>query len=383
METFFFSRLPIKITIKGVIFLSIILYISLLNLFFSNLEFRVLLAILLSIFLVTVASAFAPLPKLKIQRIFPFVKHAGEPFVYTLVVTFEGPVWVTRRFCMNDVLEQQRGIFRSEKKTFVVYAGEKEKQIKFSYTMKAPARGEALFSKVEIKGWNIPEFFSQTYSLLHIDQCLIFPERLNIDFTRLELCIGEEGEESHVLPLLQPMSDGDFEGVREYRPGDRLRLVDWKRRQRDHQQWWVKHYQIHIPQHLTVLFDPQGGKLISRHGLWLLDQAIAYLLSMCSHALLNHISLTLITIREDIEQFELNDYQRDIQRLNYYCAAFQSGRQKILATDIEKIILQHHHSLIVLCVHDDALFKYQKYQIKYLISPDTILKHKTLRRYAS
>lgn len=185
----------------------------------SNLLVWVFAAMLAGVLLSGVLSG-QPLMKLRAERLLPRIGRVGEPIVIRYQVINESRMWPLFALFVRE-LSDVRG-----SRAFVQHVGPKE-QVTTETAYWPTRRGPLRLDKFRIETVFPFGLVMKSVRFHEPAECLVFPrvERLRAG-TLLALAQGTVAGPS---TSLRPGPGSDFLGIREYRPGDSLRHIAWRR----------------------------------------------------------------------------------------------------------------------------------------------------------
>ncbi len=159
---------------------------------------------------------------------------------------------VPRIRVIEDILPKMQVIDGTVDQDFSLSANSK---IELRYTFQAP-RGQYSWQEMKIAASDPFGLIQQTLRIPNAITTLVLPECGNIKKFKLKLhnTIHTPGPNLSRLPG----SGIDFWGVREYRPGDSLRLVDWRRTARNPHHFFSKEYEREEMADIGLLLDARS-----------------------------------------------------------------------------------------------------------------------------
>ena len=296
----------------------------------------------------------------------------NKPITVKVLLENQGETIPRIRIC-EDILPKMRVLEGSVDYDFSI-AGKSE--IEIFYTFQAP-RGQYSWQEMKVLASDPFGLLEKTIRIPNAIKTLVLPESGNIKKFTLHLHNTLHTPGPNLSRL--PGSGVDFWGVREYQPGDSLRLVDWRRTARNPHHFYSKEYEREEMGDVGIILDGRAtiNKIDENHDLFEYSIQAAATLAKYFLSIGNRVSL--LTLSSKLVQVFPGYGKKQLGRILDQLAACKPAEE--ISADILKYLpirLFPSHSMIILVsplspndLESIKRFRAEGYQV-LVVSPDPV-----------
>lgn len=149
---------------------------------------------------------------------------AGDPVVMKIIIKRNMPVPIAYLLIHELLPERLEILLGREKISSIVFPGFK-KRIELSYNIKSMPRGEHTFNKLEIRTGDILGLIEKSRMIDSDKKILVLPATVPLPLRQV-LGDYEQGKRTNSYKIRNETAM--VSGIRDYAPGDRMTVIDWK-----------------------------------------------------------------------------------------------------------------------------------------------------------
>jgi len=204
-----------------------------------------ILAMMLSLIVVSGILSEQSVKKISLSRSLPQSIFAASPFWVELRVTNLKRLIPSFSLEIGDMAEGR--VLMGSHYVLKIPA---QQTFRVTYRGQIQRRGRHTFTGFRLTTQYPFGLFIKTREIQAENEALVYPKVLPDRFQRLK----SHGDGTGKFPILKKASDGDFLGLRNYRPGDDYRSIHWKSSAKL-SNLMIKEFETDQTDHMSILFD--------------------------------------------------------------------------------------------------------------------------------
>jgi len=299
------ARARFRLNARGWVFFGLSLSVAFAAAFKGN---NLLFAVFCVLFGLLVTSGFltwAVARNLEVTRVLPESAQVGETFAIGIRIRNRKRLWPAFCIRFEDRLSHEGRPASLQPTPVWLPFAKPGARVKGTYYAVAHERGWARFGPFHVRSEFLTGLFTWTARLGEEDKLLVVPRlgRLN---RRLVTTLLAKGETSPFSSPEADAGDEEFAGLREYRPGDHPRRIDWKMSARlPGGELLVRELENPKIRDAVILLDtflPNPGDVRRRARL---ERAVSFAATLADHLLADQYLVTLRAFGPDPVSLEL------------------------------------------------------------------------------
>ncbi len=240
-----FKDRSLRFTPEGLRFSLITLGVGVAALNTGNNLLYMILAMMLSLIVVSGVLSEQSVKKISLSRSLPQNMFAASPFLVELRLTNLKRLIPSFSLEIEDIAEGR--VLMGSHYVLKIPA---RHTLCVTYRGQVQRRGRYTFTGFRLTTRYPFGLFIKTREIQTADETLVYPKILSEQFQRLK----SHGDGRGNFPILKRASDGDFLGLRDYRPGDDYRSIHWKSSAKV-SNLMIKEFETDQTDHISILLD--------------------------------------------------------------------------------------------------------------------------------